>query len=118
MQKSWGKKWFLSETEIWWIWLKFLENGKKKLKKSFRITEQLYHVLFTQVWWEILSGFYSKVNDNSLKSISVEDDHKIYTESLAHSEIGVKENDQRPASTHLLLLLLSRFSRVRLCATP
>lgn len=92
-KSSWGKKkWFLLETEIRWIWSKFLENGKE-LKKSFRITEQSYHVLFTQVWWGILSAFYSKVNDNSLKSISSEGDHKIYIESLAHCDLGLGKRE-------------------------
>lgn len=61
---------------------------KKKTKIKFSGLQSSY-VLFTQVWWGILSGLYSKVNGNSLKSISAEDQHKIYIESLAHCDLGL-----------------------------
>ena len=65
------------------------------------------------MWYIYTMEYYSAIKKNAFESILM---RWMKLEPIIQNEVSQKEKHQY--SMLLLLLLLSRFSRVRLCATP
>ena len=65
-----------------------------------------------KLWYIHTMEYYSAIKKNTFESVLM----RMKPEPIIQSEVSQKEKYQY--SMLLLLLLLSRFSRVRLCATP
>ena len=64
-----------------------------------------------KLWYIYTMDYYSTIKKNAFESVLM---RWIKVEPIIQSEVSQKEKNQYS----ILLLLLSRFSHVRLCATP